>query len=339
MVCALVFGFVLTGYCEAQEQPPLPIETPSNPLRAEEIPTPLPNATLGSIQGPLSNPPDSQMHDEFGSMDSILEGGPPSPVQELMAPPPQPRRSIRVNPMAVPQGAAHLAFDDPEPLSGQRLGFPFSLVPDRLYNRLPTIKFDLGMPDQRSMGKGNPLQTTSWRNRPYHFDVFSGGYFHGSVIPGLQKPEGTTVIGGRIGWDHSHYFGSELRFGTAEANLAEIQSKLRTRMSDISWQYYPWGDSQIRPYTSIGIGIVDYEYNDAFNVGHGATTMSLPIAIGIKHYVRHWVSFRLEFEDNITFSSSQFNSGNNLSVTGSIEFRFGGRRKTYYPFNPSRSFF
>lgn len=353
LVCLLIGLFGLDE-CRSQEMPPVPDDVPTNPLRAEEIPTPPPSGlslddsmvdTYGSEIGDsildgtneVSMPLD--VGGPYADVDSYFPGGPPSPARELLPPPPPGGRQIKLNPLAVPQGVAHLAFSEPAPLSGQRLGFPFSLLPDRLYGHIPSFKLDLGLPDTRSHNQGGPLETGSWRNRPWHFDAFAGGYFPGSVIKDFERPEGTTIVGGRIGWDMGHYLGSELRFGIGEANLPSIQDKLRIRVSDLSWQYYPWGDTALRPYTSLGVGFTNYEYSDAFNVGHGATTFSLPIGIGIKQRMKQWLSFRIEFQDNITFGTGQFSSANNWVLTGTIEFRFGGRRRSYFPFNPGRSGF
>jgi hypothetical protein len=47
------------------------------------------------------------------------------------------------------------------------------------------------------------------------------------------------------------------------------------------------------------------------------------------------MSVRLQLQDNLVFGQRDISTLNYISVTGGVEMRFGGRRTTYFPFDPS----
>lgn len=199
----------------------------------------------------------------------------------------------------------------------------------------------LDFPNERSAGKGQPLTTGSWLNRPYHADLFVGGWFSSDLIPGDYTVDGGNIAGARVGWDFNHYLGTEFRIASANGNIASEATRssigdLKVSIFDLRWQYYPWGDSRIRPYTSFGIGIAEFELRDSNNNSVGTSTVNLPISLGVKYYFKPWMIARFEIEDNISFGSSQLDAANSFNMNIGAEFRFGGRRRTYYPFTSGR---
>ena len=68
------------------------------------------------------------------------------------------------------------------------------------------------------------------------------------------------------------------------------------------------------------------------------TVPEIPLGLGIKFHMSQGAALRLEFNDTFIFSGgSGFNSVQDLSITGGLEFRFGGGRRSYWPWNPAPS--
>ena len=57
-------------------------------------------------------------------------------------------------------------------------------APDGWSHRFPFVEFRHGNPDDpgRHVGKGNPLEGTSWLNRPWHVGFFLGALYGDDVI-------------------------------------------------------------------------------------------------------------------------------------------------------------
>lgn len=245
-------------------------------------------------------------------------------------------RTIKVNPLAVQQGVANLAFQGDEQISRDQLGFPFSWVPPGIAERVPRLDFGIDFPEGRHIGRGYPLEGTSWRNRPLHVDVFSGGLFASDLISGDVEQGNGFITGTRLGWDTHHYFGTELRLAMSETSILGTDRKNDVRFLDVNMLYYPWGDSRFRPYTSLGMGVATFNFVDNNGLGIGETMFHLPIGIGMKYYFRHALSLRMEFTDNIAFGSDTLDVMNNFSLTAGMELRFGGKRRSYYPYQSSK---
>jgi len=71
----------------------------------------------------------------------------------------------------------------------------------------------------RHIGKGHPLEGTSWLNRPRYAGWFMGTMFGDEIITDRVDQNSDFYGGYRLGWDWDHYWGSEARLGFAELNL------------------------------------------------------------------------------------------------------------------------
>ncbi len=193
----------------------------------------------------------------------------------------------------------------------------------------------------RHCGRGQPLINESWLYRPLSVG-WSMGIVQGSPVTsdwaaGQQQGFFGAV---RFGWDHTYHWGSEMRFSFDSMNAKAFQW-------DLDLLYYPWGDSRWRPYLMAGFGAAKIHlrrgfsprYDGGLTAHYSETVVVLPLAIGAKYRVNDWMALRLEVGDNILFGAgSDLNTLVNLTITGGFEFRFGGRRKSYWPWNPGRHY-
>jgi len=193
----------------------------------------------------------------------------------------------------------------------------------------------------RSWGPGEPLQQNSWLNRPLAASAFFG-MLHGDELISNQVDQSSGSFGGvRLGYDLEHYWGMEARAGWSEPGLSsagDSGASSNLVFLDASLLYYPWGDSRLRPYFLAGMGTARVDFNDQSGLARNQWLFGLPLGFGVKYLWKTSVVFRAEFLDNIVFGSSGVNDTNNLSFTLSAEYRFGGRRVSYYPWQASHSF-
>lgn len=196
---------------------------------------------------------------------------------------------------------------------------------------------------RRYVGLGEPLLTESWRNRPYGASWFLGGLFATGLID-HRVDQGSGMFGGiRFGWDLDHYLGMETRIGFStpgieyplEINLPADHSRII--LWDLEFLYYPWGDTTWRPYILFGLGMASFDFADDTGRNINQTTLGLPFGIGAKYRWNSRLALRVEFLDNVAFGSSAgLENMNNVSLTAGIEYRFGGKRTSYWPWSPGR---
>jgi hypothetical protein len=214
---------------------------------------------------------------------------------------------------------------------------------------------------------GQPLTCESWRYRPFSAGWLMGTMLGSSLIDDWIGMREGFVGGYRFGWDFDHYWGCEVQFGLASLglydsdrakqaqeaadallNLAADDPHLRrfeqrrdadVSLWDIHFLYYPWGDATWRPYGSIGLGSMHIRFMDRLGDRHSKSFIGLPLALGLKYRCNNWVALRLELSDNMAFGGGPgFNALHNLSMTGGMEVRFGGRRTVYWPYSPGRHY-
>jgi hypothetical protein len=186
---------------------------------------------------------------------------------------------------------------------------------------------------QRHIGLGEPLTNTSWRNRPLYVDFFAGGLIGDELQEGIVSQGGGFMAGGRFGGDFDHYWGLETRlaFSDVQTNFAAGgYGQSRDSFFDASLLYYPWGDSRWRPYVTVGLGVANYRYNLADGTKISASGMELPWGAGLKYLLQPNLALRFDLIDNLSFAGgSRSDTLHNVSFTGGIELRFGGRRTSY----------
>lgn len=212
--------------------------------------------------------------------------------------------------------------------------------PNQWLPRLPIPEFIHSDPDDplKHVGKGNPLVGTSWLNRPYHFDLFMGGLFGGQSVNGRIDQGNDFFSGVRLGWDFDHYWGGETRFAfgtvdTFDTQNPQFKGESENEFLDVHLLYYPWGDAAMRPYFSLGMGIARFNFVDDRNLSISEGQFSLPLGMGFKYHMSNWWSLRFDLMDNVIFGSTRVAGMHNFSISGGTEIRFGGRRRSYFPYH------
>lgn len=191
---------------------------------------------------------------------------------------------------------------------------------------------------------GRPLRQESWLLRPYHIGWLAGGMFADDPREG-DIDAGDGFIGGvRLGWDLGHHWGIESQVALSTHALTDVQdqelfSDNKTWFWNASTLVYPLGETQIRPFFIVGMGLADVNFNGSQTGRIHETLFTIPFGGGIKYRYNSRLAFRLDVIDTAVLSGSpRLDDMHHLSVTGAFEWHFGGRRRrSYWPWNPSRS--
>jgi len=257
-------------------------------------------------------------------------------------------------------------YDEPldEPVFQRDIAHRWLHVRPLLKHRLPSL---FGVPTEAYNLMGRPLQRESWLYRPFSAGWFMGMVQGGPLIDDWVGQQRGFLGGYRFGWDSDFHWGGEMRFAFGSVRLfdsdrakqarwdADTQDGFtpddpwrqrfdRRRDADLNhWDldvlYYPWGDTQWRPYLMAGLGTAQVSFIDRLSQKYDKTVLAMPLAIGMKCRCNDWLALRLECTDNIAFGGgSGFNTLHNLSFTAGLEVRFGGARKAYWPWNPGRCY-
>lgn len=190
---------------------------------------------------------------------------------------------------------------------------------------------------ERHVGLGEPLMGTSWLNRPMYVGGFLGETFGGTLVSGEADLRSSLFGGVWLGYDFSHYWGSEIRVGLNYAEVEYLPERVtgpnsRNAVVDINLLYYPWGDSRWRPYTEIGLGIGGIHVDDSSDRTIDHTGFGLPLGLGVKYLWGKQCVLRLDVKDNLIFGGNGVDTINNWSVTGGFEFHWGhGSAAQYAP--------
>lgn len=195
----------------------------------------------------------------------------------------------------------------------------------------------------RNVGLGGPLVGTSWLNRPYYFGGELGPlWITRSMSDSVSRD--TDAFGGLfLGWDWDHYWGSELRFDWAEPELENRLAPDAPRTDSFftwsySFMYYPWGDSNVRPYWRWGIGNTHVDFPTVWGNRRDEWLLTFPIGLGVKYPIRRWLALRAEFTDLLAVGQNGIPTQHNLALTFGAEWHFGVRPKSYWPWYPSRHY-
>ncbi|MBN2022992.1 MAG: outer membrane beta-barrel protein [Pirellulales bacterium] len=221
-------------------------------------------------------------------------------------------------------------------------------------------------PAGRHRGVGQPLLCESWRYRPFGAGWFMGLMQGSPMIDDWAGANGGFFGGYRLTWDYDHYWGCEFRYGfgslpqwdSARAKIAQQQDDtlhglgpddprrqrydkrrdMDINVWDVSFVYYPWGDSAWRPYALLGLGGARIGFQDRLGKNYTNRVLAMPMGLGVKYRWNSRWALRVEVLDNIIFGANGVRTLNNLSLTAGVEVRFGGTRKAYWPYNPGRHY-
>lgn len=185
----------------------------------------------------------------------------------------------------------------------------------------------------RATGLGQPLRGTSWLNRPYEVSLDFGAFLMtGNAANGVSGAH-DHFAAVTAGWDWDHYWGAQARLGWSTPNLGGGEPD-NMFLTDVSLIYYPWGDSKIRPYWRMGMGLTDLEFTNINGVRQQQHLFTIPFGVGVKHQTRRWLAWRLEVVDNLALGANGTDTMNNLTITCGMEARYGGRPSGYWAWSP-----
>lgn len=191
----------------------------------------------------------------------------------------------------------------------------------------------------RAIGAGQPLRGTSWLNRPYEVTFeFGALVMVGEPASGVD-PANDLFAAIQAGWDWDHYWGGQIRVGWSTPQLDDGSAATNAQrdnlfIGDVSVVYYPWGDSRIRPYTRLGVGLTDIEYTSPSRGRQQENLFTIPLAIGVKYQFRRWAAWRAEFANNVAIAPNGAETFDNMTLTFGYESRFGGRPTGYWAWHP-----
>ena len=195
----------------------------------------------------------------------------------------------------------------------------------------------------RFLNFGQPLYGSSWLNRPLGASWFIGFMEGGNPIPGVVSQHGGVFGGYRFTWDYDYYYGLEGRLGMAAIALQYpgiINRPTATSdlyVADVSFLYYPLGDTRYRPFVLAGRR---HHQDQLLRFPRQLLRWradSMPFGVGLKYRWREWVDFRGDIMDNLAFGIvGRSHTMHNVSYTAGFEVRFGGLRRTYYDWHPSK---
>ncbi len=186
-----------------------------------------------------------------------------------------------------------------------------------------------------------PMEHTSWLNRPYHLDWFAGPLLSDGPVSGRVTQSNELFGGLRLGWDFDYYWGLEWRFGWSDPTLLSDTSPVELSgtyfVSDVDFLWYPWGETRVRPFTLLGLGMTQIGSVREDGSGQEATLLSMPMGVGVQFLQTHWLAWRLEIVDNLAFGGDGIDTMNNFVFTAGMELRMGARPNSYWPWRSSRT--
>jgi hypothetical protein len=195
--------------------------------------------------------------------------------------------------------------------------------------------------DGRYVDKSIPLEHSSWLNRPFHVDWFLGPLLSDSPDEGRVEQTNEIFGGFRAGWDFDYFWGLEWRIGWADPMVFTDSSSdgiSGTYMvSDVDLIYYPWGDTKVRPFFQLGLGMTEVGSIREDGADQEATLLSMPFGLGLQFTQTHWLAWRLEIIDNLAFGSEGIDTMHNVAFTAGMEWRLGARPNSYWPWRSSRT--
>jgi hypothetical protein len=170
---------------------------------------------------------------------------------------------------------------------------------------------------------GDLVQDTYYLRRPWHAGFFFGTMDGDSLTSEVNQA--SDWFGGfRYGNDFSPTWGWELRTAFFEPKLTYADEPERAGFArdwflDASFLHYPFGDTRIRPFWSIGLGGSQFKFTDERNRGISEWLVDLPLSIGCKYYWKPWLVLRGELADTIVFGNDNVDTQNNLSFSVGAE--------------------
>jgi hypothetical protein len=307
-------------------------------LRAQAPINPLRSAATGAAMFTVPTSQPRPLRDVAGD-EGVVVDEPPSILAPSVVPP------TFGQPEPIPVPAPQFPIPPPEPMFGPSLADDAGQL-HLVHPWFDEPWFSHSDPNDpgRHVGLGQPLTGTSWRNRPWFFGTFVGGVLMNDLVPRRIYQNDTSFVGARLGLDFDHFWGLETRWAFARPDLANaagtpLPQASRDYFTDLSLVYYPWGDSRWRPYLLAGLGFQTYRFNNDLGQRISEAAFEVPLGAGLKYFYGPWFTLRFDFADNLAVGNARISGMHNISLMIGAEFRFGGRRRSYFPWHNSTSLF
>ncbi len=187
----------------------------------------------------------------------------------------------------------------------------------------------------------SPL-TEPWTHRPLFMGLYAGGVWGNELIDEEIQMEGGAEGGIRFGMLLAPAWEAEVRIGQAFPDIVHIQGDRLRRDADVwlidgSLVWSLLRSSRCRVFLRTGGGTGLLAFHNVQGVQIDKSVFSLPVGVGIKYRIDDWIAVRMDLADTILFGSGTGLETNHLiSFTGGAEIRFGGTRKSYWPWSPRR---
>ena len=227
--------------------------------------------------------------------------------------------SVLSSPVGATRHAAggNARFPDELPAFGQKSYDPDELPAEE--NWLP--HWTLPRPDkfEQLWRPGDLVEDSYWLRRPWSAG-FLVGTMNGDSLTSEVNQGTDWLYGFRVANDFAPHWGWELRnaFFSPELtypNDPNLRATAHNWFVDVSVLHYPWGDTRLRPFWSIGLGAAQFQFMDQDRYNVSDWVVDLPLSIGLKYYCKDWLVLRGELSDTIIFGTENLNGMNNLSFT------------------------
>jgi hypothetical protein len=306
---------------------------PVNPLRSEILPVQATEPLPGPI--PLQRTPQFPQPNDSGQAPRSI---PQPPAPGLGQTPPQPLPPDSSAADSWPGEAPVQEHYGPGHVGNGLIGPPGIHHEAYGAGREPWFAHDDPNDNARYTGWGEPLTGTSWRNRPWYVGFFVGGILNDDLVSGAVDQSNAPLLGIRLGNDFDHFWGWEGRYAFNRTELFDgdrdpIVEDGRNYYVDVALLHYPWGDSRWRPYIMAGVGFSNHRFENDLGFAIDDSSLTIPWGVGLKHYYSPWFTMRFDIVDNWSLGSGQIDSMHNFSFMAGVEFRFGGYRPSYFPWN------
>lgn len=169
---------------------------------------------------------------------------------------------------------------------------------------------------------GDLVEDTYFLRRPWHAGFFVGTMDGDQLTSGVDQ-QTDWFDGLRIGNDFAPCWGWEIRSAFFSPDLTystPAQSGFaRDWFLDLNVLHYPWGDTRVRPFWSIGLGGAQFKFTDEANRDIREWVVDVPLSIGCKYHWKPWLVVRGELTDTIVFGNENVDTQNNLSLSVGAE--------------------
>jgi hypothetical protein len=169
---------------------------------------------------------------------------------------------------------------------------------------------------------GDLVEDTYFLRRPWHAGFFFGTMDGDSLTSEVDQT--SDWFGGvRFGNDFAPTWGWEVRSAFFQPDITYADGApnyfARDWFLDLNVLHYPFGDTRIRPFWSIGLGASQFKFIDENDQRISEWLVDLPLSIGCKYHYKPWLVLRGELTDTIVFGNENVDTMSNLSLSVGAE--------------------